>query len=95
MPYFLDVDWEVVVKAFEKNVKGMPGISYALLALHFRDPDAFERQTRRRTTTVAVDEQLVDTLIESLQEVKTALERARVFAEAVNEQSARRGEDDD
>lgn len=96
VPYFSNVDWEVVVKAFEKNVEGVPGISYALLALHLRDPDVPETQTRRRTTTTAaVDEPLVDKLIASLQEVKAALVRARVFADAVNEQSASKGKDDD
>ncbi len=95
VPYFLNVDWEVVVKAFEKNVKGVPGIPYALLALHFRDPDTPERGIEHRTTTVAVDERLVDTLIGSLQEVKTALEQARVFADAVSKQSGSKGEDDD
>lgn len=95
VPYFLNVDWEVVVKAFEKNVKGVPGIPYALLSLHFRDPEAPDQQTRRRATTAAVDERLVDKLIASLQDVKMALEQARAFADAVSERSARSEEDDD
>ena len=93
VPYFVDLDWEVVIKTYERNVRSMPRIPYALLSLVFRhsisprlglDIDAGERQT----LTVAVDENLIEKLIASLAEAKVALQRAGELAEAGNHEDA-------
>lgn len=85
VPYFSYVDWEVVIKAFEKNVDDAPRISYALLSLYFRDSDdGLSAGPGSRTMTVAVDTNLVDRVIDSLKEVKSALERARVLTDTIN-----------
>lgn len=85
MPYLVDVDWEIVIKAFERNVREMPRIPYALLSLVFRQPtdpalpvsfDAADRET----LTVAVNEHLVDTLLRTLEEVKSRLQKAQKIA---------------
>lgn len=94
VPYYVDLDWEVVVKAFERNVQEMPRIPYALLSLVFRqsmsprllisgDPETSERET----LTVAVDEHLIDKLIESLTDAKGALKKAQRIASALNDKT--------
>lgn len=96
VPYFANVDWEVVIKAFEKNVKDMPAIPYALLSLHFYGANEFhQEEEERQTMTVAVDERLVDRLIKSLTEVKAALKRTRGFTDAVSEGRIAEEEDND
>lgn len=74
VPYFSDLDWEVVVKRYERNVRESPGISYALLSLEFEGPGT---ASGRRRTVVAVDERIAEKLMKSLAEVKEALERCR------------------
>lgn len=82
VPYLSDVDWEVVFKLAEKNVKGMPAISYALLSLLFHNPNLPGGRPRAsETTTVAVNEFLIDKLIASLTEAKGALEASRQLAD--------------
>lgn len=91
VPYFSDLDWEVVVKAYEKNVEEMPRIAYALLSLTFDDPS--RRQSpggSSRTLTVAVDEHLAEKLIESLSEVKLALEKSRRVTNILDKQAKRK-----
>jgi hypothetical protein len=91
VPYFVDLDWEVVVKAFERNVRDMPRIPYALLSLAFRQsmsPRLFGADIesgRRRTLTVAVDSNLIDKLIASLTEAKDALMKAGRLTMHLNE----------
>jgi hypothetical protein len=106
VPYFSGLDWEVVVKAVEKNVKKMPRTAYALLALAFRDPTDFTKHldeaaaasesSETKFQTVAVNEHLVDVLLKSLSDVKTALAKARKIAECFDEQSisVEEGEDE-
>jgi len=80
VPYFTDIDWEVVFKLGEKNVKGLPAISYALLSLLFHNPSVPGRRIAgHQTATVAVNEFLVNRLIEILSEVKNALESSRTI----------------
>lgn len=93
VPYFVDLDWEVVVKAFERNVRDMPRIPYALLSLAFRQsitPRFIGTSTeagRSRTFTVAVDSHLIDRLISSLTEAKDALKKAEGLVVSLNEKS--------
>jgi hypothetical protein len=93
VPYFLDLDWEVVIKAYERNVRGMPRIPYALLSLVFRQPanpslvaDFGSETAERETLTVAVNEYLVDKLIQSLKDVKVALAKTRKMADSLSDQ---------
>lgn len=92
VPYFVDLDWEVVIKAYERNVREMPRIPYAILSLVFRqsmsprfmlgiDAEAGERET----LTVAVDENLIEKLISSLNEARAALGRAGQIVESLNQ----------
>lgn len=84
VPYFEDIDWEIVVKAFERGVKEMPKVAYALLSLTIRDPvdttlSLEECGTEYRTpkfVTVAADGILLGKLITRLSEAKSALEKA-------------------
>ena len=86
VPYFLDLDWEVVIKAAEKNVETMPRIAYALLSLVFRQPTtAITGGKEKETLTVAVDEKLIDRLMSSLSDVKTALVKAQKVATSIRE----------
>lgn len=96
VPYFSDLDWEVVVKTYEKNVKHMPRLAYALLSLVFRDPvdptlpieEAASEPSEPEFYTVAVNEQLLDKLIGLLNDAKAALRRAQKVAETLNDQEA-------
>lgn len=83
VPYLTDIDWEVVFKLGEKNVKDPPAISYALLSLRFLDPSRSSTHPQERTFTVAIDEKLANGLIEALRQVKDALEQAKPITEAM------------
>lgn len=94
VPYFVDLDWEVVVKAFERNVRDMPRIPYALLSLAFRQSITprfigtnIVESGRSRTFTVAVDSHLIEKLISSLTEAKDALKKAEGLVVSLNEKS--------
>jgi hypothetical protein len=93
VPYFVDLDWEVVVKAFERNVRDMPRIPYALLSLAFRQSitprfiGTNMESGRSRRFTVAVDSHLIEKLISSLTEAKAALKKAEGLALSLNENS--------
>ena len=92
VPYFVDLDWEVVIKAIERNVKGMPLVPYALLSLVFRQSMAPRwlvgnnmEADERESITVAADAVLIERLITSLTQVKTALTKAAEISRALNE----------
>jgi hypothetical protein len=83
VPYFVDLDWEVVVKTFEKDVQDVPHIPYALVSLVFGQsgtpgiPSASGIDVvERDTITVAMNEMIVDRLIKHLTALKGALEKA-------------------
>ncbi len=86
VPYLSDIDWEVVFKLSEKNVEAVPGNAYGLLALTLHDPFIAVKRTNARHITVAVDENLVNKLLATLNEVKARLEKARQLAELINKQ---------
>ena len=83
--YFEDIDWEVVVKAYEKGTERMPKIAYALLSLVLRNPlnttlsleEAANAHREPQFITVAVNESLIDKLMTRLIEVRRALEKAQ------------------
>lgn len=72
VPYFSEIDWEVNIKAFEKNVNGFPAVAYALLSLRLDSPD--KSKVKNQTITVAANMAIVDKLLTSLGDVKKALE---------------------
>jgi hypothetical protein len=95
VPYLTDIDWEVVLKVRERNIKVVPGILYALLSLEFRNPNTDTRSAyKQQTFTVAVNEQLIGTLIDSLTDLKTQLEASQNAIKIVNKQSLTEGEQD-
>jgi len=73
----------------------MPGISYGLLALSLQDPFYTGRSTPSRHLTVAVDESLVNKLLEILSEVKSRLESARRLTGILSKQQTLEEKDDD
>ena len=80
VPYFTDLDWEVVIKAYERNVGVRPDVIYGLISLAFIKSDSsnpWNPKPPRQAITVAVDEKLVDKIIESLNDLKEALQKAR------------------
>ena len=94
IPYFSDLDWEVVIKTHEKNVNQSPRIAYALLSFIFRQPvnpthpaSIANEFTETEMLTVAVDEYLVDKLIKSLSEVKDALKESRGLTDSLGTKS--------
>jgi hypothetical protein len=75
VPYFENIDWEVVFKTHERNVEGMPAIGYALLLLTFHNTNAnISALNTHENLTVAVDLPLVNKLIRTLVDIKTGLE---------------------
>jgi hypothetical protein len=92
VPYFSDLDWEVVFKVYERNVKEPPAISYALLSLEFEDPGRTTNGKRR--VVVAADEDMVERLIKYLSEVKLALEKSRSVKRVTEEEVVPRDEHD-
>lgn len=93
VPYFDDIDWEVVIKAQERNVTQMPKIAYALLMLSFTDPidvsldleNAANDIREPEFMTVAVNEDAIDRLLEKLTTIKRALLKTQKLAESLTE----------
>lgn len=91
VPYFEDIDWEVVIKAYERACHGMPKIAYALLMLTFRNPvdttltveDAANEYREPEFITVAVNEELIDNLLAKLSVIRTALTKAQGVADSL------------
>jgi hypothetical protein len=81
VPYFSEIDWEIVIKTFENNVKGFPGIPYALLSLHLNSPN---RMIQNQLITVAVNTIIVDKLMDTLGKVKKALENTQILTRALH-----------
>src|SRR5882672_2013499 len=82
VPYFESVDWEVVFKTHERNVKGMPAVGYALLMLTFHNTNASVRPLNtHENVTVAVDLPLVNKLIRTFVDIKTGLEDVQKLSE--------------
>ena len=85
VPYFENIDWEVVIKAYERGVKDMPKTPYVLLNLILRNPiditipltHAVNEDREPEFITVAANENLLDSLIEHLTEARLALEKAK------------------
>ena len=84
VPYLENIDWEVVLKLSEKNVKEMPGNTYALLSLIFHDPTIVDRDPHN-TLTVAVNSRLLNKLINTFTEIKKSLEVGQSIAQTMND----------
>lgn len=82
VPYFSRLDWEVVLKTFEKNVKEPPGTAYAIISVLLKSSVHDSRKSN--TVTFALDQQTVRNLIESLTEVQSALHAASEITKKVN-----------
>lgn len=95
LPYLEQLDWEVVVKAYERGVDKMPRVAYALLQIAMRGPldttQSIERGANSDRTlqvvTVAVNERLIDKLMNELALVKKQLEKAQRSAGSLTEPS--------
>lgn len=93
VPYFEDIDWEVVVKAYERGTEAMPRIAYALLALTFRGPvdttltveEGANQEREPEFMTVAVNETSIKKLMGRLQQIRVALEKAQRAADSLTE----------
>lgn len=75
VPYFLDLDWEVNIKALERGVQDAPGTSYALVSLLTRN--TVHRLDKAENFSFALDERRVGILIDHLLEVRAALMSTR------------------
>ena len=95
VPYFEEADWEVVIKAYERDVKEMPKSAYALLSLAFRNPvdstlpieEGSMEYVRPQFVTAAVNEYLLDKLITQLTAARAALEKAQQAVRLLNDQT--------
>lgn len=94
VPYFEDLDWEVVIKAYEKNVNEMPKLAYALLNIVLRNPSDPTKPINKSESnepeflTVAVNKFLVNKLIKGLIEIQKALKKAEIVAESLSDETA-------
>lgn len=77
VPFFESIDWEVILKTHEKGVKGSVSVPYALLMLTFHNtnPRLGELDVHQNIT-VAVNRDLIDKMLATLTEVRTALEES-------------------
>lgn len=100
VPYLEDMDWEVVVKAYERGVHSMPKIAYALVNLTFRNPvdttlsveEGANEKNDPEFITVAVNEKLVATLSKRLTDIRSALEKAQQAADTLTEREIQKEE---
>jgi len=95
VPYFESIDWEVVLKTYEKNVERPIGVPYALLLLTFHNTNPnVGKIDEHRNVTVAADVNLVNKLIATLIEVKTALESTFELTGTPEQRNQLKGESD-
>lgn len=77
VPYFESIDWEVILKTHEKGVNGVVGIPYALLMLTFHNTNPKVGQLdAHQNLTVAVNRDLIDKMLATFTEIRTALEES-------------------
>ena len=95
VPYFESIDWEVVLKTYERNVERPVGVPYALLLLTFHNTNPKAgKLDEHQNVTVAVDEGLIAKLMGTLIEVKVALENSRALTDALEQRQQLKGESD-
>lgn len=95
VPYFESVDWEIVLKTHERGVADMPGSAYALLLLTFHNTNSrVSRIDEHENKTVAADINLVNKLIRTFVDIKTALEDAQRLTKLFNELPSSEDKDD-
>jgi hypothetical protein len=76
---FYDLDWEVMVKAAERNIRRVPGTVYATITLETSETQS-DFDERRHTTHFAADARSLKKMIELLNDALGALERAKSLA---------------
>lgn len=87
VPYIESIDWEVVIKTRERNVSHIPGTAYALLLLTFHNTNpTIGEIDKHQNITAAVDIKLVNRLLRSLVEIKSALEETQHLTELFDQQ---------
>lgn len=82
VPFFEDIDWEVNFKTHEKGVRGVVYVPYALLMLTFHNPNPrIGHFDAHQNVTVAVNRDLLDTMLATLNDVRTALDESHKITE--------------
>ena len=89
VPYFVDADWDVSVKIFERNVSSFPLLPYALISLDIEQSSYSEEEPN--TIFFAADEKRIHSLIAVLKEALVSLETARAISEDLNTKSTEAG----
>lgn len=85
VPYFESIDWEVVLKTREKGVVDIISVPYALLLLTFHNTNPKMGDIdKHQNVTVAVNQDLVDKLLATLTEVRTALDESNKVAKLLS-----------
>lgn len=85
VPFFEGIDWEVNFKTHEKGVKGIVYVPYALLMLTFHNPNPrIGHFDAHQNVTVAVNKDLLDTMLATLNDVRTALNESHGIAGLLN-----------
>lgn len=88
VPYFESIDWEVVLKTRERGVEGAISIPYALLLLTFHNTNPkLGEIDKHQNVTVAVNRDLIDKILATLTEVRTALEESYKLRNILSEQN--------
>lgn len=85
VPFFESIDWEVNFKTHEKGVKGVVYVPYALLMLTFHNPNPRIGQLdAHQNVTVAVNRDLLDKMLATLTDVRTALNESQKITGLLN-----------
>ena len=74
IPHFVDIDWDIEIKAFERLVESQPIIPYAIISLTIEQ--SLRESEETETIIFAIDEKRIQRLIELLEESKANLEKA-------------------
>ena len=91
-PYFEEMDWEVVIKAFERGIEAIPRDPYALVSILLRETVFGSDESK--TFTFAVDERRVRRLIELLSEIQIAFRKAEALGSLSDDEQQDLLEDD-
>ena len=83
VPYFSNLDWEVIVKTSERGVQAFPGNAYALVSVLLESN--LQHAEKNEHFTFAINEQRLETLIALFGDMRAALQKARQIGDCLNQ----------
>jgi COMM domain-containing protein len=81
LPHFSDVDWDIEMKLFEREIESQPIMPYAIISIDIEE--SFREDEEIKTITFAADKKRIQKLVTLLEEAKANLEKAHRMIEVL------------